>query len=252
MPKVCVTMAKACLLALLLCGATLAHAEALHQATGEAILEELKAMRATLERIEKSGAVAAKPTQRPSTATVGIAERPVVGTPDAPVTLVEFTDYQCPYCVRFTKTTFAQLKEAYVDTGKLRIVVKDTPLAMHANARKAAQASHCAGEQDAYWPMHMALFDNAKQLDEASLPGYAAILKLDMEEFSACLGSDRHLQSISADILEANKVGISGTPSFVLGVSNGDKVQGNIIQGAQPFDEFKRQIDALLVEQAEG
>jgi len=244
--------AKACLLALLLGGATLARAEPLQQATGQAILEELKAMRATLERIEKSGAVAAKPAQRPTTATVGIAERPAMGAPDAPVTLVELTDYQCPYCVRFTQTTFAQLKEAYVDTGKLRIVVKDTPLAMHANARKAAQASHCAGEQDAYWPMHMALFDNAKQLDEASLPDYAAGLKLDMDAFTACLGSDRHLQAISADVLEARKAGISGTPSFVLGASNGDTVEGNIIQGAQPFDEFKRQIDALLAEQAKG
>ena len=137
-----------------------------------------------------------------------------------------------------------------------RIVVKDLPLAMHANARKAAQASHCAGEQDAYWPMHMILFANAKQLDEASLPGYAAQLQLDGTAFSACLASDRHLQSISSDMLEAKNAGISGTPSFVLGASNGDTVQGNIIRGAQSFDNFKQhfkqQIEALLAKQAEG
>ena len=228
------------------------QAEPLQQATGEAILAELKAVRATLERMEKSGGVVAKAAPRPSTATVSIKDRPVIGAADAPVTLVEFTDYQCPYCVRFTQTTFAQLKADYVDTGKLRIVVKDTPLAMHANARKAAQASHCAGEQDAYWPMHMMLFDNAKQLEEASLPGYAAQLQLDVEAFTACMGSDRHLQSISSDTLEANKAGISGTPSFVLGASKGDTVEGRILTGARPFDDFKAQIDAVLAELAKG
>jgi protein-disulfide isomerase len=244
--------ARACLLILMLGSAPVALAEPLQQGTGEAILAELKAVRAALERIEKAGAIAPQRPQAAATASVNVKGRPAMGDAGAPVTLVEFTDYQCPFCVRFTTTTFAQLKQAYVDTGKLRIVVKDMPLAMHANARRAAQASHCAGEQDAYWPMHLMLFDNYKQLNEESLPGYAAQLQLDVEAFSACLTSDRHLQSISSDMQEAKRAGISGTPSFVLGASNGDTVQGNIIRGAQSFDNFKQQIEALLAEQAEG
>ena len=178
-----------------------------------------------------------------------IKDRPVIGKAGAPVTLVEFMDFECPYCNRFTKTTFAQLRAAYVDTGKLRIVVKDSPLMMHANARKAAQAAHCAGEQDAYWPMHMMLFDNAKQLGEEHLPSYAATLKLDGNAFASCITSDRYLKSISSDMLEAKNAGISGAPAFVLGASNGDAVEGNIIVGAQPLDTFKQQIDALLAKQ---
>mgnify|MGYP001821987187 CR=1 FL=1 len=241
---------KACvgLLAVMLQGISLAQAEPLQQATGEAILSELKAMRVALERMEKAG-IGAKRQRAPTTAKVSIKDRPVIGKADAPVTLVEFTDYECPYCNRFTKTTFGQLKAAYVDAGKLRIVVKDSPLMMHTNARKAAQAAHCAGEQDAYWPMHMLLFDNAKQLGEERLPSYAAKLKLDGKAFASCITSDRHLKSISSDMLEAKSAGISGAPAFVLGVSNGDHVQGNVIVGAQPLDVFKRQIDALLAKQ---
>ena len=240
------------LLALLVgCGG---QAEPLPQSTAESILEELKAMRSALERMEKTNSVtakAARPRAR-TTATVNIAQRPVMGAADAPVTLVEFTDYECPYCVRFTKTTFEQLKADYIDAGKLRLVVKDMPLAMHANARKAAQASHCAGEQDAYWPMHKTLFENAKQLDEARLPSYAAQLSLDAKEFAACMGSERYLAAISSDVLEANRAGISGTPSFILGASTGDTVRGNILKGARPFDIFKEQIDALLAEHTRG
>jgi len=242
--------AKTCvgLLVVLLQGVSVAQAEPLQQATGEAILVELKAMRVALERIEKVG-LGSQRKKAPATAKVSIKDRPFIGKADAPVTLVEFTDYECPYCNRFTKTTFGQLKAAYVDTGKLRIVVKDSPLMMHANARKAAQAAHCAGEQDAYWPMHMLLFDNAKQLGEERLPSYAAKLKLDGKAFASCITSDRHLKSISSDMLEAKNAGISGAPAFVLGASNGGAVQGNIIVGAQPLDTFKRQIDALLAKQ---
>jgi protein-disulfide isomerase len=228
------------------------QAEPLQQATGEAILTELKAMRETLERIEKNGGLAVRVPKPSGIAAVSIKDRQVLGAPDAPVTLVEFTDFQCPYCVRFTKTSFAQLKAAFVDTGKLRIVVKNTPLVMHANARKAAQASLCAGDQGAYWPMHMKLFDNAKQLGETFLPGYAAELKLDVEAFAACLASDRHLNAIASDSKEAQAAGISGTPTFVLGASNGDMVQGEIIRGSLPFEAFQGKIMALLKKQVDG
>ena len=221
---------------------SMAQAKAMNQETGEAILEELQAIRALLERIEQSAA--------PSTvATVITKARPALGDKNAPVTLVEFTDYQCPFCARFMRDTYPQLKEDYIDTGKVRLVVKDLPLAMHANARKAAQAAHCAGEQDAFWPMHEKLFEHSQQLEAGRLPGYAAEIGLDAGDFAACLASDRHLADIDGDSSEAARNGITGTPTFVLAAGTGDRVRGEKIRGAQPFASFKTQIDALLAKQ---
>ena len=177
------------------------------------------------------------------------ADEPARGPAEAPIVIVEYSDFECPYCER-AQPSIQQVLDTYGD--KVRLVYRDFPLRIHDNARLAAQATHCAGEQDAYWPMHLMLFDNYKQLNEESLRGYAAQLQLDGEAFSTCLASDRHLQSISSDMQEAKSAGISGTPSFVLGASNGDTVQGNVIRGAQSFDNFKRQIEALLAEQAKG
>jgi len=174
--------------------------------------------------------------------------RPFLGRADAPVTLVEFTDYQCPYFSRFYKNTLPALKRDYIDTGKVRLVLKDLPLSFHAHARKAAQAAHCAGEQNAFWPMHDKLFENNRALEAGKLPGYATALGLDGTSFTACLASDRHMTAIDADAGQARATGITGTPSFIVGKSTDDVIDGLGIRGAQPFAVFKANIDKLLAQ----
>lgn len=226
-----------------------ARADGLTERQGQAILNELRQIRQLLQRMERSGAaVTAQPRRRPVAANMRVSSkgRPTLGDPDAPITLVEFTDYQCPFCNRFFKTTFPALKKAYIDTGKMRFVVKDLPLAFHANARKAAQAAHCAGDQGKFWAMHDILYSNATRLQEAALAGYADRISLDLPAFLGCLESGRHLATIDSDAAEAGAAGIRGTPSFVLGPSTDDVIGGVHIRGAQPFAVFEGQIKALL------
>lgn len=227
-------------------------AQGLTPPQGEAILDELKQIRQLLERIEKQGGKAApRRPKRPASVKISTAGRPSLGAPDAPVTLVAFTDYECPFCNRFFLNTWPSLVKHYVDTGKLRVVIKDLPLGFHKNARKAAQAAHCAGEQDAFWPMGETLYRNARKLDPALLPEYAKILSLDLDAFNSCLASDRYLAEIDADITEAKGVRITGTPSFVIGRTTDDVVDGALIVGAQSYRVFDGRIKAVL-EAAKG
>lgn len=225
------------------------RAEGLTEEQGQAILNELRQIRQLLQRMERrGGGVAAQPRRQAAPVNIEVSSknRPALGDPEAPVTLIEFTDYQCPFCRRFFQTTFPALKKAYIDTGKLRFVVRDLPLPFHTNARKAAQAAHCAGDQGQFWAMHDLLYENASRLQETALPGYAERLSLDLPAFRACLESDRHLAAIDSDAAEANKVGIRGTPGFVLGLSTEDVVEGIHIRGAQPFGTFDGHIKSLL------
>ena len=118
----------------------------LTQQDGEAILKQLAEIHSTLERVEKQARAGKRPTV-PKTASASTKDRPTLGDPEAKITVVEFTDYQCPFCSRFEKSTFKQLKKAYVDTGKVRWVVLDMPLSFHKDAMFASQAAHCAAEQ---------------------------------------------------------------------------------------------------------
>lgn len=225
-------------------------APAMTQEQGAAILGELKAIRGLLERIEKQGL--AKPAgrpARPSTASLKLdGGDPVLGKGDAPVTVVEFTDFQCPYCKRFNQTTFPQLRRDYIDTGKVRWIVRDMPMSFHPEARKAAQAAHCAGEQDKYWEMREILFDNSPKLDPGLLPGFAHIIGVDVETFRACLASDRHFADIDRDMQAASGAHITGTPTFVIGQARDGRLEGNLVIGAQASRVFTSEIDRLLAQ----
>ena len=218
---------------------------AITQDAADAILKELKEIRRVLEKIEKQGGQAKRPS-RPTTASISIKDKQTMGANDAPVTVVEFTDYQCPYCLRFTKTIFPHLKKKYIDTGKVRWVGLNLPLAFHKDARKAAQAAHCAGEQDKFWEMRLVLFANPKKLGKEDLPAHAESLSLDMDAFNKCLESERHLAQIDQEAKEANAVRLTGTPSFIVGKTGGDKVTGQVVIGAQPLNVFDAAIDKLL------
>ena len=162
----------------------------------------------------------------------------IKGSPDAPVTIVEWSDYECPYCVRFYQQTYAQLKSEYIDTGKVKFVFRDYPLPFHKNAQKAHEAAECAGDQGKYYEMHDKLFESGVSGGVAAFKGYASDLGLDSTEFNSCLDSGKHAAEVAADMKAGQAAGITGTPGFII---NGQK-----ISGAQPFANFKAIIDAEL------
>ncbi len=233
--------------AVLAAGCTRQSSSAMSQGQA-AILHELQEIRKLLEGQQGGARSAAQAAPRPQSAEVSIADAHSLGSADAPIVLVEFTDYQCPFCSRFATTTFEELKAKYIDTGQVRLVSRDLPLPMHNNAEQAAYAARCADEQGRYWEMREVMFQNISALDDDALLGYAADLGLDRTGFEKCLGSGKYQAAVRADAAAAGAIGISGTPSFVLGRASGDTdtVRGNIIVGAQPFATFDAQIQALL------
>jgi protein-disulfide isomerase len=165
--------------------------------------------------------------------------------------MVEFVDYECPYCRRFFKGPYQKLKRDYIDPGMVRLVVVDMPLPFHRLARKAAQAAHCAGDQGRFWEMHDFLFGGSAGLTDGGLLAYAEQAKLDLEAFRACRDSDRHLERIDLDTSAARSAGITGTPAFIIGRSQGDRVSGPHIRGALPYRVFQGHIESLLEEAPE-
>ncbi|MBI3331666.1 DsbA family protein [Candidatus Peregrinibacteria bacterium] len=173
---------------------------------------------------------------------------PVLGDENAQLTLVEFTDYQCPFCHRHFTETFAQIKSQYVDTGKIKYVVRDYPLSFHPNAEPAALASECADDQGEFWAMHDQLFETnptwSNVADAAPLfKQYAADLGLNTATFNNCLDSKTHAGEVAQDMADGSASGVSGTPGFWLIGPDGE---GQIISGAVPFATFKQAIDAML------
>lgn len=179
---------------------------------------------------------------------VSVADAPVLGRADAPVTIVEFSDYQCPFCQRFFATTLPVLRKDYIETGKVRYVFRDYPLdQLHPLARKAAEAVHCAGEQGRYWELHDVVFQNPRALAAAQLAEHARAIGLDGVTFDDCLSSGRHAARVERGLADGAAAGVQGTPSFVVGKTTaGDVVEGTPIRGAQALETFRRIIDQLL------
>lgn len=171
-------------------------------------------------------------------------EDAVLGDANAPVTIVEFSDYQCPYCGRFNLQTYPSIKDSYIKTGKVRLIFRDFPLGFHENAQKAAEAAECAGEQNKYYEMSEKIFANQAAITVDDLKKYAASLGLDAAKFNDCLDSGKMVGEIAKDLKEASAVGIQGTPGFIIGKTNGKTAQ--VISGAYPFSAFQQVIDAAL------
>jgi protein-disulfide isomerase len=183
-----------------------------------------------------------------------LAQAPSQGDANAPLTLVEMTDFQCPFCGRHANGVLPEIVKNYVATGKVRYVVRDFPLGFHKNAKKAAEATHCAESQGKYWEMHNLLFQNQKALDPEQLAGYATQLGLDVDAFKACLDSGKFAQKVAASQAEGSKDGVTGTPTVFLGRTQADgKVKlTKRITGALPYPVFKQTIDAMLSAKAGG
>ncbi len=184
----------------------------------------------------------------PSYDPAGVDDDAVLGSADAPVTIIEFTDYQCPFCSRHYQQTFGRIKSEYVDTGKVKYVVRDFALGFHPHAQKAAEATECADDQDKFWEMHSALF--TKQQDWASagdavslFKQYAAEMGMNASTFDSCLDSGTYAEEVRQDMADGQAAGIGGTPGFwVIGPDG----EGELISGAYPYETFRDAIEAKL------
>jgi len=162
---------------------------------------------------------------------------PVYGPSDAPITIIEFSDYECPYCMKWHVEVWPRLLEAYPD--QIRLIYRDFPLTnIHANATPAAAAANCAEEQEKYWEFNELLFSGRESLGVPGYQAYAEEISLDMGLFNECLDSGRHNEEIMADFEFAANLGISSTPTFF--------VNGIPVVGAQPFEMFSQLIDQEL------
>jgi protein-disulfide isomerase len=212
------------------------------------ILDELHQIRDLLQHqsellqmVADKGGVAG-----PTRAKLDLTGFQMLGSKDAPVTMVEFTDYQCPYCRQFHSAVFGEIKKNYIDTGKVRFYSRDLPLdQIHPNAMRAAQAGRCAIEQGQFWTLRDLMGNNPDKLDLESLVTEAGGLKMDTKAFRTCVESQKYKEAVQTDVLEAMKIGAEATPTFVLGKSTPTGVDGELIIGSQPYAEFVKAISKL-------
>lgn len=184
---------------------------------------------------------------------IDISDAPVRGDEDAVVTLIEYSDYECPFCIKYFLETLPRINADYVDTGRIKYVFRDFPVdELHPAAIKAHEASRCAREQGRFWEMHARLFSPPGTHETAALEALAREVGLDMDRFGECLASGRTNEDIRAVAGQAVSLGASGTPSFFVGLH--DPATGQVrvlrgITGAQPYEVFQQTID-LVLEQA--
>jgi protein-disulfide isomerase len=213
----------------------------------QAIQKDIQEIKKLLASRPAPGAPAADQAMN---AVMNIDGEPFKGNKNATLTLVEFSEFQCPFCGRHVRDTVTQIDKEYVETGKVKYVFRDLPLeSIHKNAFKAAEAGHCANEQGKFWEMHDRLFENQKSLEPAMLTAHAQAIGADTKKFQACLDAGKYAADIRKDISEANKLGITGTPTTVIGLTqpNDPKIKVlRVIRGAQGFNAFKAALDELL------
>jgi protein-disulfide isomerase len=178
---------------------------------------------------------AVRVTLDPPRQTVAAADGPARGPAKAPIEVIEFSDFQCPFCMR-AHPTIEQVLSTYGD--RVRLVYRHYPLPNHPNARPAAEASACAAEQGKFWPYYDRLFANQSRLQDVDLKRHAADLGLDTGKFNACVDTHKFQALVNADVHAGEEAGVNGTPAFF--------INGRMLSGAQPFSEFKRIIDEEL------
>jgi len=215
--------------------------------------EDMQKDLAEIKRLlgQRAPAAPAAPTFQAQDVSIG--PSPYLGNADATVTLIEYSDYQCPFCARHYRDVMPTLVAEYVDTGKLKYVMRENPISsLHPNAFNAALAALCAGDQGQYWEMSALLFDNQRQLDVENIKKLAETLPITPAQFNACLDNKAHEKMVNDDLASASALGVQGTPGFVLGLTDADDpntVKALVyIRGAQSLENFKRAIDGLLDE----
>jgi protein-disulfide isomerase len=220
--------------------------EGITREQADQILEELRNIRQLLENQQnQQGQTQKAPVDepaKPAAARFKLSAKgaQMLGDKDAPITIIEFTDYQCPYCRMFHANTFGELKKQYIDTGKVRFFSRDLPLENHADAMRAAMAGRCAADQKRFWELRDIMAANPDKLDMKSLVKTAESLKLDVKAFRECIESEKYKNAVQTDIMDAKRIGADGTPTFVVGKSTSTGVDGELLVGALPFEEFEK------------
>ncbi len=191
-------------------------------------------------------AAAAPPEAGPGDQAADSVPYNVLGNPQAPVSIIEYSDLQCPFCARFARETFPQIKSEYIDTGKVRYAVAELPLPMHPQAVPAAIALRCAGEQGQFWTYREQLFKDQMLLVPSLYELMAQQLGLNVARFNRCRNDPQQRADVEAAYQTAARNKISSTPTFVIGrvVDGQDRIE--IIEGAKPIDVFRRTIDSVL------
>jgi protein-disulfide isomerase len=207
-----------------------------------AILAELRGIHSLLAGQQRNNPA----PEPPQIVTVSITNAPSLGKTNASLVLVEFTDFQCPFCIRFQNEVFARLKTNYVDTGKLRIVSRNLPLAFHSFAGPAARAAICANAQGKFWPMRDKLFAANPSLSIEAINQAGRDAGLDLAALAVCATNPATADLLLKDGAEAKAAAIEATPSFVLGRAVAEKVTGLKIIGAQSYTGFAAEIDKML------
>lgn len=187
------------------------------------------------------------PSVPPAPVDVENGNLPPLGDTNAPVTIVEFSDFQCPFCERFFTDAYPQIKKDYIDTGKAVLYFRHLPLDFHQAARPAALASECANEQGKFWAYHDIVFSNQSKIASGTLDAntqtlkdFAAQIGLNTTQFNSCLESEKFKANVDKDTADAAAVGANGTPTFF--------INGTILVGAQPYANFKAAIDQALAQ----
>ena len=176
---------------------------------------------------------------------------PTMGATNAPLTIVEFSDFECPYCQRFHKRVLPKLKAQFIDTGQVRFIHKDLPLPFHKQAKQAAAAARCAEEQNRYWELYGAIFDSQKCLKCKGIDGIAKEQNLDISALQACMNRNTTHALIEANLSEAALHNIRATPTFVIGPTRPDgRHRGEVVEGTMPWTQFKALIERQLLDLA--
>jgi protein-disulfide isomerase len=222
--------------------------------------ESMKSDLAEIKKLLQSGARAAPtaPVQPPfEPKDVNIAGASMLGDASAKVTLIEYSDYQCPFCARHSRQTMPEIIKNYVNDGKVKFIMREFPIpALHPRASAASEAALCARDQDKYWEMHDILFNNQRKMSDEDLNGYASEIGLDTAAFGACMEQKKYAEQVEKDIAEGKLMGVSGTPSFVLGLTDSedpDKVRvTKFVRGARGYPTFSQLIDELLADDSQA
>jgi len=221
----------------------------------DSVRDSQKLIQGQLDTIVKmlqngAGAGAGAQPQGFTEAVLNLEGAQIQGDKNAKVTLVEFTDFQCPFCGRNFQQTYPQIYDNYVKTGKVKYVSRNFPLeSIHPFAFKAAEAAQCAADQGKYWEMHDKLFTNQTALAADDLMNYSKAIGADTAKFKECLDGGKATAKVRSDMEEGRKAGVTGTPGFYLGQTEPNaktvKVTKNLV-GAQPYANFKDAIDGML------
>lgn len=206
----------------------------------EDILSELKSIHQLLAT-SVAGAPGSPVADGPATMKVESTDD-ILGNKAAPVTIVEFSDYQCPFCRQFHNTTFEAIRKSYLDTGKARLIAVDYPLPQHTDAEPAAEAVHCAADQGKFWEMRDTVTQDGAPLDKAAFEAYADKLHMDVPQFSACISQGKYRDLVATNQKRGAAIGVKGTPTFLIGKTTPDGVTGTVVEGNQPAATFSFRI----------